>query len=203
MGLRDAKMNFIVDVATSLFIKRSINDVTVRDIALEAGVGEATIYRYFSRKETIVLQCTMKLQNEVNQYYFNLDEGKTGLDKIAIFYNSFLEIFKDKPYYYNFIKDFDAFMISQSDTAPLSQYEKGLDEFKNSFFSAYQLGVQDGSITPMKNIDVFYFATTHSLLELCKKLSSNKALLTQDKTLKKSAEIQCLINIILKSLKNL
>ena len=51
MSLKEAKFNFVVEVATNLFMQKSINDVTIKDIAEKAGVGEATIYRYFSKKE--------------------------------------------------------------------------------------------------------------------------------------------------------
>ncbi len=201
MSLREAKFNFIVEVATSLFMQNSINDVTIKDIALKAGVGEATIYRYFVKKESIIITCVMMLQNRISQNYFNLQEGKTGYEKLEIFYNSYLNIFKDSPDYFYFIKEFDAYMYTQHPSS-LKTYEKEIDKYHQDFIEAYELGIKDGSIDQVKNADVFYFSTTHSLLELCKKLSINKALLNQDKTIKKVAEIQCLIKIILKSLKN-
>ena len=201
MSLKEAKFNFIVEVATKLFMQNSIGDVTIKDIAEQAGVGEATIYRYFSKKEAIVLACVMMIQNNISSNYFNLSEGKTGYEKIEIFYNSYLDIFKDSPDYFYFIKEFDAYMYTQHPSS-LKTYEKEIDKYHQDFIEAYELGVRDGSITPVKNVDIFYFSTTHSLMELCKKLSINKALLTQDKTIKKAAEIQCLIKIILKSIKS-
>lgn len=202
MTLRDAKLRFIVDVSTNLFLQKSISDVTIKDIANEAGIGEATFYRYFSSKENIVLACAMRLQENINEKYFRLDSGKTGFEKLKIFYSSYLEVFKDNPSYFYFIREFDAFMYTQNPSI-LKSYEKGIDQYHSDFIVAYELGVKDGSIKPIENIDVFYYSTTHSLMELCKKLSINKALLTQDKSLKKAAEIQCLINIILKSLETL
>ena len=88
MSLKEAKFKFVVEVAANLFMQRSINDVTIRDIAEKAGVGEATIYRYFAKKESIILACVMLLQSRVSESYFNLKEGKTGYEKIEIFYNS-------------------------------------------------------------------------------------------------------------------
>ena len=200
MSLKEAKFNFVVEVATNLFMQNSINDVTIKDIALKAGVGEATIYRYFAKKESIVIACVMMLQNSVSQKYFNIQEGKTSYEKMEIFYNSFLDIFKDSPEYFYFIKEFDAYMYTQHPLS-LKTYEKEIDKYHQVFLQVYEEGLKDGSLEPIKNIDVFYFSTTHSLMELCKNLSINKALLTQDKTIKKVAEIQCLIKIILKSLR--
>ena len=89
MSLKDVKMNFLVDIATDLFICRSIQDVTIKDIAVSAQVGEATIYRYFGKKQAIVVYAAMKLQKEVNTLYFKLSEGRTGFEKLKIFYLSF------------------------------------------------------------------------------------------------------------------
>ncbi len=47
MSLKDLKIKFVVDVATNLFLQDSINTVTIKDIAVAADIGEATIYRYF------------------------------------------------------------------------------------------------------------------------------------------------------------
>ena len=202
MNLREAKFKFVVDIATNLFMQKSINDVTIKDIAEEAGIGEATIYRYFSKKETIVLACAMYLQTQVTQNYFRLEEGKTGYEKLEIFYNSYADIFKNRPDYFYFIREFDAFMYNQNQ-AILKDYEKAVDTYRDTFMQAYNLGLEDGTINPVKNVETFYFSTTHSLMELCKKLSVNKALLTQDKSARKNAEVACLVKIILNSLKTL
>lgn len=201
MGLKDAKKEFIIGVAANLFMQRGISEVTIKDIADKAGVGEATIYRYFVKKTNIVIATAMSLRQNVYCKYFDLSKGKNGFEKIEIFYDSYLSIFKDSSSYYYFIKEFDAYMCAEK-KANLQDYEKGVDEFKAAYLSAYKEGVEDGSIKEVKNVDVFYFSTTHALLELCKKLSMSKGVLTQDKTLKKASEIKCLIKIILEALRN-
>ena len=200
MGIRDVKLEFILNTATELFMPRSIGDVTIKDIADAAGVGEATVYRYFKTKNNIVLDCALSLGKNVYKEYFDLSKGKTGYAKLEIFYNSYLNIYKKSPSYYYFIKEFDAYMCTRGEVS-LLEYEKGLiDQFKVDYLQAYKLGLSDGSIKEIKNIEVFYFSTTHALLELCKKLSMKKGVLEQDKTLKKISEIKCLIKIILSSL---
>ena len=84
MSLKDAKVNFLVDIATDLFMARSIQEVTIKDIAVSAQVGEATIYRYFGKKQSLVVRSAMKLQQAVNAEYFKLEQGKTGLEKVEI-----------------------------------------------------------------------------------------------------------------------
>ena len=199
MGFKDLKANYIIDTATKLFLERSISEVTIKDIADEAGVGEATIYRYFQKKQNIVLASVLKLKQKVNEGYFDLSKGKTGFEKIEIFYKSYLNIFVDSPEYFRFINDFDAYVTAERDVS-LGEYEKEVDSYKDEYLKAYELGLKDGSIKKNDDIETFYFSTTHALLELCKKLAVTQALLEQDKNSKKAAEIACLIKIMLVSL---
>lgn len=201
MTIQDAKENFIIDVAKDLFLSRSISLVTIKDIAKEAGVGEMTIYRYFGKKRTIVILVAMKLQKEVASYY-DLSKGNTGLEKLEIFYNSYLNIFNDSSYLYQFINEFDSYMIESNEGQSLSDYEESLIPFKKAYLDAYELGLNDKSIREIGNIDVFYYASTHALIELCKKLSHGEGLLEQDKRIEKQTEIKTLINIFLSYLKN-
>ena len=199
MSLKDAKVNFLVDIATDLFIVRSIQEVTIKDIAVSAQVGEATIYRYFGKKQTLVVNSAMKLHQAVNANYFKVDEGKNGFEKIEIFYMSYLSIFNEHPEFYKFINEFDAFM-GGDDSNAIDPYESVIGQYEKVYMKAYEEGLKDGSIKKQENIKVFYFATTHALLELCKKLSIRKAVLNQDNTLEKKDEVKCLIDIVLSSL---
>ena len=201
MSLKDIKLNFIVDVATDLFITQGIEKVTIKDIAVKAGVGEATIYRYFGKKQAIVVQSVLKLQNIVNTSYFNLGAGKTGFEKLSIFYNSYVEVFEKRPEFFFFLREFDLYMLGE-DSSLLDEYEDVLGAYKNIYLESYKLGLEDGSIKKVEDIELFYYATTHALIEICKKLSTGLALLKQDKNIQKSDEIKCLIASFLNMVKN-
>ncbi len=201
MNLKEVKRQYLVNTAIDLFMSRSINEVTIKDIANQAGVGEATIYRYFGKKENIVLEAVLQLQKIVNDNYFQLDKGKTGYEKMELFYNSYLDVFNDRPLFYKFIKEFDAFMNSEDPTA-LHEYGQELEKYQADFINAYQLGLQDKTLKPQKDIELFYFATTHAMMELCKKLAIGQIVVEQDIYSDRVNEIKYLINIILHSLKN-
>ena len=201
MSLKELKNNFIIDVAASLFLERSISSVTIKDIAERAEVGEMTVYRYFQKKTNIVLAVVLKLEKQIIDSYFDLSEGKTGFEKLQKFYNSYISIFEDKPHYYQFIKEFDLYMYEYGSQELLEGYQAELDAFKVAFLQAYEEGRQDNSVREINDISTFYFATTHSLLELCKKLSFKDGLLSQDLKIGKVEEIKVLVNIILNQLK--
>ena len=202
MSLKDAKVNFLVDMATDLFMTRSISEVTIKDIAVSAQVGEATIYRYFGSKQNIVVQSAMKIQGIVSTEFFNLSKGSNGFEKLKVFYNSYYEIFIKHPNFYKFLNEFDAF-VSIEDSSITNPYESAIDAYKNFYMDAYELGLEDGSVKKQKDIEMFYFSTTHALLELAKKLAFKKAVLNQDTRIEKTTELQYLIDIILSSLNNL
>ena len=201
MSLKTAKVRFLVDIATDLFLCRSIQEVTIRDIAISAQVGEATIYRYFGKKQQIVVEAAMKLQSIVTTEFFDMSNKNTGFQQLEAFYMSYLDIFKKRPEFYKFLNEFDGYMAGENSDI-LNPYESAIDGFKTVFMNAYQLGIKDGSIKKQENIDMFYFSTTHALLELCKKLSA-KAVLSQDTVIEKEKEISYLIGLILKSLNSL
>ena len=201
MKLKDMKKNFLVDTAIKLFLSESIDKVTIKDIATEAGVGEMTIYRYFGKKTNIVAEAVMQLQDVVFTDYFNVDSSKSGYEMLEMFYKTFLNVFTNRPEFFKFIKEFDIYMMNE-DSSMLQDYEDELGKFKNVYFASYYTGINDKSVKKVQDIELFYFTSTHALIELCKKLSYSKGVLPQDEKIVKTKEIECLINVFLATVKN-
>lgn len=53
--------NLIADAFLSLLERRSYDDITLAEIAEEAGVSRMTIHRHFKNKENIILYQTEKV----------------------------------------------------------------------------------------------------------------------------------------------
>lgn len=53
---RQRRRETILAAAAELFARRAYHDVQVDDVARQAGVGKATLYRYFSSKEELYLR---------------------------------------------------------------------------------------------------------------------------------------------------
>ena len=199
MTITDAKKNFIAGEALALFLDRSIGEVTVHDIAIRASVGEATIYRYFSTKLNLVCAAAAQLEKQIFETYFCFDHAANGFEKLAVFYQTYLKIFSAHREFFKFINEFDAFMLSEGKTDS-NEYASGLDMFKTLFSEAYEKGLSDGSVAPVDEWETFYYATTHALLELCKKLSTAD-IVRQDCGANKEEEISTLTELILYKLK--
>lgn len=193
--IKDKAKDFIIDEACNMFLEKSISSVTMSDIAKEVGVGEATMYRYFGTKQNIVMAVAVKLAKEVYDTYFANPNAKTGYEKLKDFYYQYLEIFKTHNSYFAFIREFDAFVLTEAKEK--FDYESEIDLYKGKFIEAYNLGLEDGSVSKLENVDLFYYSSTHALLNLCKTLSFAGILVSQDEKTVKEDEIRELIDIIL------
>ena len=198
MGFKDLKRSYIISAAKELFLAKSIQEVTIKDISKASGVGEATIYRYFTTKENLVTEVCIDLQKEIVATYIELGSLATGYQSIETFFNLFLNVYVCHQEYLRFLTGFDSIYLS---TLTGMAYPNALDRFKDFFLGAYQAGLKDGSVKAIADPETFYYASTHSLLELCKKLSALDSALPQDKAINKEAEIRELIRVFLAYLK--
>ena len=198
MGFKDLKRDYIIQSAKKLFLANSISSVTIKDISAISGIGEATIYRYFNNKENLAIAVSLSIQKEIlpNEEVFG--DSKTGIEQLAAFFNLFKSIFTANPKYFSFISEFDTLYLKDLKNG---DYSISLDNFYDLFISSYKKGLKDGSVKKVDNIDLFYYTSTHSLLELCKKMAFSESHLKQDKQVKKIDETEYLISILISVLK--
>ena len=160
-------------------------------------MGEVTIYRYFSKKENLVVQAAIALEQEVFSKYFSVDHNLSGYVQIERFYNSFLDVFNNMKNYFRFVHDFDSLVVSNH--LKVEEYEKNIYNYYQVFMEAYNKGLEDGSVRKLNEPNLFYMATSHSILSLCVKMASDDVLV-QDHNNDKTKEICVLILIIMNSL---
>ena len=200
MSVMDAKRNYVIETATNLVLSRPLSRVTVRDVAQEAGVGEATVYRYFSTKTSLIVACALKLQGEVSQYFLRESKPVDGYTKLVKFYASYVDLFAFRPELYRFLYEFDAYCVEQR-VKGLDEYSDNLDVFREAYLAAYREGVADGSVRKIQNPELFYYTTTHAVLSLAKKLAVEGGIVRQDQLTDQIGEIRMLNETFLYSLK--
>ncbi len=190
--LKSVKRDYVVNESKDLFLTKGIESVLVKDIASKANIGEATIYRYFKKKSSLVIEVALSIQKEISTQYFKLSESKNGLESIKSYYKAFLSIFNDHRPYFNFLSEFDIY-VSKNDVKGLQEYEQGIIEFGLMYRSMVEKGLKDGSLKQKLDYETFFYSSTHALLGLCEKLAMNKAIIKQDERQKKVEEIEVLI----------
>ena len=69
MGIKDIRRNYILERTIRLFCDNSIAEIKIKDVAAYCNIGEATFYRYFSKKTALIVACAIKLQEKVADYF--------------------------------------------------------------------------------------------------------------------------------------
>ena len=200
MGIKDIRRNYILERAIKLFCTKPMAEVKIKDVAEACNIGEATFYRYFYKRSSLIVACALKLSEMMCELFADDPEGR-GFDRLSRFYYRFYEIFGDHKDYYRFLSEFDAYCLSEEIDIP-EAYSDNLDVFKERFVAAYKAGIEDGSVKKVWDLDLFYYATTHAMLSVCKKLATESHIVRQDDFTDKRQEVRLMIDIILNSLKN-
>lgn len=201
---KDKRINEVIKKASELFIEKSIEEVTVVDIANSLNIGEASIYRYFGKKENLVYKVAIYLWNEVKAKYFDYQliyKESKGLEQVKQFFNCFIDIYSNNQSFFMFINDFDNYIIDKNIAMDdINEYEKELLTIKDIFDNIWDIGVNDKSIKANINKDEIYFTYTHALLSTCAKLSK-RAILHSDSLVSSIKQITLLIDVFIDYIK--
>jgi AcrR family transcriptional regulator len=82
------KRGEIAQSATELFIKKGYSNLTISEIALNAGIAKGSIYKYFDSKEDIVFAIIELAQESYDkEILYNIENAKTIEDKILALFD--------------------------------------------------------------------------------------------------------------------
>jgi AcrR family transcriptional regulator len=197
--LLERRKKIVLDVATKLFIEKSIEQVTMSDIANASEIGEATLYRYFGQNENLVIECVTEIWKDLGQKYFDpqsFDTYDNGYKKVERFFNVFLTLYIEQIDALKFINNFDNFVSARKmNIEVLSEYNNIILFAKTRFLNLYKEGLLDGSIQKGVNADVYYYSSTKAIFALCGKLSS-APIVASDKASNDLDQIKMLIRMI-------
>lgn len=200
--LKSAKRKTMVTEAQKLFLSLGIQQVTIQDLARSLSLGEATLYRYFGKKQNLVVEAAILTWEEILEKMQNLPEKGTGYEDIEGFYHFFLSTFQEHQEFYRFVEEFDQLLVREAlEESLLGQYEAVILQVKDRFDRFFARGLEDGSIRPGVDQDIYYYSTSHALMGLCRKLAREESLLKYEGDLGKAAQIECLIAVCLDYIK--
>ncbi len=102
---RKARQNIIVDAAERVIISRPFDQVNMRDIAREAGVSPASIYRYFPYQHTLYMETFFRCVKDMVSLFSDLAEEQESkaIEHIA---ENFIDYFFDNTHYFKMMGHF-------------------------------------------------------------------------------------------------
>ena len=174
--LKDGRKEKVVIAAVTVFQTLGIDNAKMTDVAKQAEVGVASVYRYFKTKVDLAIEVAILVcQQAMNELYKRYDTSSqlkaNGLERVACILKIFIDLYVIHPSFVSFMHDFDAFMVREKVAfTKLSIYEEELSHLQKMLMDAIEQGQQDGSIRKDVDALLFYYTSTHALMSLAQKL---------------------------------
>lgn len=214
---KDARKQAIIECAFGLFSEHGIENISMNEVASEAKIGVASLYRYFQTKEELAIEAAIYAWNlETNVFHevFDSDAYKnlSGFEQLR----SLLEVFADalvtQRSFFSFVYYFDSFIKREKVTREkLTEYEETITGVNVIVIRALEKGIADGTVSftvsgndvlAHANMQEMFITMMHTLFCLAQKLAISGELLALDKTVEGRKQIEILVNMILATIKN-
>lgn len=200
------KSEKILEVSLELFCERGLEETTIEEIAKSAGVGTATIYRYFSTKAELAISSAIFYWRKISEkyvdkletpIYFNL-VGKKQMEQIL---ELFVELYEKEFLFWKFLYEFDAFVRKQQISwERLEEYEACILNLKPYVTKALEKGLEDESLHFFYSVDEVYFTLMHLMISLIQKLAVGGRLLPSDERVASSLQIKIAGDVLIQGL---
>lgn len=196
----------ILTAALKLFCEKGIEDTSVEDVAREAGVGPATIYRYFETKAELAIQSGIAYWQRVSGNYLGKLEEKeygegSGREQLERIFDIFLRVFTEEFDFLKFLQEFDVFVQKyQISQQRLAEYENTILDLKSYVADALEKGLADGSLKFAYSVDEIYFSIMHTMLSLMQKLALGGKILSSDERIDLALQVKIAGELLVKGL---
>jgi len=197
----------IVSAALTVFSEHGLETTTMVDVAKQAQVGVASVYRYFTTKFDLALEAAnlLWLEKIDPMFYAVIDESYTqqnGLEKIRRLLNVSSQLTTQLPNALSFLEYFDNFIVNQHiESSRLLSYNESLSSAKDLFVDAVNQGKQDGSIRADLDEVAFYYTISHTLMSLAQKLILRGNIVDSDAEVGKLDQVTIVIDMAISYIK--
>ena len=151
-----------------LFVKRTIDGVSLEEVAKASKIGVATLYRYFGSKTDLVVEIFVWKWKKYVDVYIQKHEavpGMTAVQKFAAYLDVFMELYRDNKDFLRFNQFFNVYMqrakTKQNQTAPFLALT---DEFADYFKKIWEQGEKEGTLRTDIPWQKVFLSTMHILL---------------------------------------
>lgn len=205
---KDKRKELVLIAAIEIFAEKGIENTKMSDIADNAQVGVASVYRYFKTKTEIVIESAIKLWGiEIDIFLDMLIQNDfkilNGLDKVSQLLDIFIEMYINHKEFYRFIEEFDNYVVKEKISPErLESYENSILELMPIMINALESGKKDGSISPSINNEQFYMTITHTLMSLSQKLILRNIIINSDNNFEGKAQLELVKDMALEYIRN-
>lgn len=196
----------IMNAAIELFCEKGIQETSVEEIAARAGVGSATVYRYYDTKAELAIQSGVLYWKRIADAYLNVYTQKgyeelTGLEQLEKIMNGLAKIFEHETAFLKYLQEFDVFVRKYGiDIERLKEYEDCIMSLKPGVIAALEKGKKDGTLSFEWSPEEVCYSLAHSVFGLMKKLAWNGSMLALERKDGLTLQVRITINLLIRGL---
>ena len=203
---KEKRRNAILSHAIALFGRQGIEATTMEQLAEAAGIGSATIYRYFPTKNDVVVAAVIEAWQEQSRRYLPLInspdfEKLNGQEQIRYILGIFIDLYDQSPDFLWLLMAFDSYtkgnVISKEQ---LDSYQQVIIFLKGYAVAALKKGMADQTLHLTKSPELVYFTIFHTMLSLTSKLVCQGNILEMDARVDGRQELLLLREVLLRGL---
>lgn len=203
---KEKRRNAILSHAIALFSRQGIEATTMELLAEAAGIGIATIYRYFPTKNDVVVAAVIEAWQEQSRRYLPLInspdfEKLNGQEQIRYILGIFIDLYDQSPDFLWLLMAFDSYtkgnVISKEQ---LDSYQQVIIFLKGYAVAALKKGMADQTLHLTKSPELVYFTIFHTMLSLTSKLVCQGNILEMDAWVDGRQELLLLREVLLRGL---
>lgn len=207
-GLREKNRNkryqSIVQTAERLFAESGLENVKMQNIADEEGIGVATLFRYFPRKDKLIVAVAASImEEELYQFQLIINNTENAYKKFENIFNFLSQIVTHASK--NSTKFIDAFenyvAISKEPLEDIDLYDAVREEIYILMSTLIQEGSRDGSIRKDINIKETLISFINNFGLFSRKLALMKAVNYYDVEVEPRRQLEIMKDLYLSHIK--
>ena len=196
----------ILEAAMALFCEKGLEETSIDEIAGRAGVGSATIYRYYETKAQLAIQSGVEYWKKIAQQYLNLTEIKgysdmTGLKQLECIMDALVMIFEKERGFLKYLQEFEVFVRRyEIDMERLAAYEESIMSLKPRVTDALEKGLQDGTLSFGWSPNEVCYSLAHTAFGVMKRFAWNGSMLELDSQVELILQVKIAIKLLIRGL---
>lgn len=200
---KNQRIQGVLQAAWRIFLRKGIAATPLVDVAREAEVGIATVYRYFNTKPELVIRVAEQMMEQEfsrhsEAFERSLKEASTGMEEVEQIFRLYLFLYDNEKDLLRFIEEFDNYIAGEKiDPAQLTGYARVFGIVEKRFFQACRRGEEDGSIRKKLPMEDIFYGYTKALMGLAQKHVSRSNLLLGDSSRDGRTELLKMVEIVL------
>ncbi len=172
-SLKEARRRLIIDTAVRIFVEQKIEPVSMGEIASAAGIGRATLFRYYANKlELVVAVCAAKWKEYLDELDAKRPLSSIGdipaIDRFTFTLDSYIDMYRYHKDLLQYNDNFNHYVTHEG------VREEQLEEFHASLYSVdtrlewmYEKAKEDHTFRTDIPREEFMRVTVHTMMTAC------------------------------------